>query len=382
MNPDYRTSTRQFNGGSTETFYLPLVGTWFDSDVYWANMDGDVVVDFFPSNSIKQSDTNAGAFAVNCSSMSLVIQTENLTSEDEKNHEVFHSQVIQSNRVLDWVPVREFSKTLTAGSQTTIDLDSVVGKCAGLVVMVRPTGASNTGNGKFDYVGLGPDARFDLVTAGNKSILGSGVPLDASYLKNEVWKSHFSTDYNTLKNAYYIPLTDNTKQAYHGVVNGLVDLNSSGHKLQITPGGAGSDCVQRIVAPNTPVAGRLKFSFKGEESSSLPFNATVPQISAAIDNIETVRNYPGGALSSTSDTTFSANANTNISFAGRRVMETLYVRTEGLVDSGANALSQDTVRDVRWGKDGFTSGTYDVDVYAMVYQTHHSKAGKITTELF
>jgi hypothetical protein len=142
-------------------------------------------VDFFPASSIIVS-TATPSFQIDCSAMSLLIQTENLTADDEKNHQHFHSQVVSSNRLIEWIPVREFSKTLTAGSQTTIDLDSVVGKCAGLVVLVRETGATNLNNGKSKYVSLGDESKWDIVSSGNKSILGSGVPLEGAYIQNEL----------------------------------------------------------------------------------------------------------------------------------------------------------------------------------------------------
>ena len=173
--------------------------------------------------------------SVDCNDISLIVETENLTREDEKSHQNYYSQVISSNRVLDWTPVDEYSKTLTANAVSTVDLDSVVGKCAGFVVIVRETGATNTNNKLFEYVDLGDTAQIDFITNGGKSILGSGVPLDAKYLRDEIWATHFSTNFNSKKNAYFIPFTQDAKNALHGVVDGYVTLNSSGHKLQIKP---------------------------------------------------------------------------------------------------------------------------------------------------
>jgi hypothetical protein len=143
--------------------------------------------------------------------MSLVIATENLTPSDEIDHSNFHGSVLSSNRTIDWIPVEEYSKELTTGSVATIELDSVVGQCAGLVCIVRQTGATNTDNGLFEYVSPGDDSQIDLITAGGKSILGSGVPVDAKYLKNEVWSSHFDADFGRQKNACFIPFASDMK---------------------------------------------------------------------------------------------------------------------------------------------------------------------------
>jgi hypothetical protein len=268
--------------------------------VYWSNIDGDVHVDFHPANTIVQSG-NASNPLVDTQTITLLVQTENLTSEDEKNHDVFHSTVIQSNRLIDWVPVREFGKSLTAGSQTTIDLDSIVGKAAGLVVMVRNTGASNVNNGKFNYISLGEDAKIDITTVGNKSILGSGVPLDGHYITNELWTTHFNTRFNHYKNGLFIPFTEDIKQAYKGVVNGYIDFDHSGHKLQITPGSVGKNTVQTFVRSSAPTAGNYRFLFKGEYSIPVAFNATTSVMAQRFSELVSVRTYPKGALVPTFD---------------------------------------------------------------------------------
>lgn len=195
---------KEYRSGDQITVYMPLVGTYIN-DHYFSNIQGDIVLDFVPANSIIAEAEDSGNVSVDCNDMSLIVETENFTAEDEKSHQVYHSQVISSNRVLEWVPVDEYSKTLTAGSNYNIDLDSVVGKCAGFVLIVRPTGATNANNKLFEYVDLGDTAQIDFITSGGKSILGSGVPVDAKYLRDEIWSTHFSTDFNRKRNASSSP---------------------------------------------------------------------------------------------------------------------------------------------------------------------------------
>jgi hypothetical protein len=388
MDSDWN-STKEFVGQRTKSYFLPLVGTWFDSDVYTQNLDGDIIVDFFPAGNIVK-EANAD-LQIDCSAMSLIIQTENLTSEDEKSHNHFHSHVIQADRQLDWIPVREFSKTLTSGSQTTVDLDSVVGKLAGLVCYVRQTGASNDDGQNFKYVDLGDDAKIDLVTSGNRSVLGSGVPLDGSYLKNELWKQHFTTDFN-VKNAIYLPFTEDTKRAYKGVVDGFIKMDGSGMKLVITPGSQGIDSVQVFVKNGgaVPTAGYFRVVFKGERSDVLDYDSTTASIKVAVEKMGTVKNYPGGPLTVTVDSTFDVGTGVvKFSCLKREVCDKFEIESS-MFENPADASSQKqytthmTKRahpDAVLGEDGFSSGVYDLECYALVYQNHYTRMGRVTTEL-
>jgi hypothetical protein len=179
------------------------------------------------------------------------------------------------------------------------------------------------------------------------------------------------------------------KQAYHGVVDGVVKFDSSGHKLQLTPAQAGEDTIIPLAITSLPTAGRYRFSFKGEQSVSLAFDASVIDMATAIQELHTAKNYPGGALAVTCQTQMDAvgGGYTYVNFTNREVPEQVYVVSEGLVDVSADAVGVNTIKDLesgvstrRPGKDGFTSGTYDIDCYALIYTDHHSKDGKISTE--
>lgn len=384
-------SGRELSDTRARTFYLPLLGSFFDSEQYWADIRGDVVVDVFPANTIV-SAASAASVTVDCTDMSLVIQTENLSSEDARSHEHFHSSVISSNRSVEWVPVREFGRTMTAGTQVNVDLDNVVGECAGLVCMVRQTGATNTGNGRFQYIDLGADARIDLVTAGNKSLLGSGVPLDGDFVRNELWPTHFNTDWNKHKNAVFVPFTSDIKAAYKGVVDGAVTFNGSGIKLQVTPGAAGVDTVQ--VAENTSVTpatnGLFYIEFKGQASVvMLGSAATAGSLSLVFDELETAQNYPGGPLTAQfSQAPGQGGGPIEVTFPGRYVPEPLRIVSVNLETATAEPVAYSTrvgsIRNTNCvvGTDGFVNGSYDVDVYALMYKTVHTKDGIISSETY
>jgi hypothetical protein len=336
MDPETWYPSREYVAAGDElTFYLPLIGTYL-SDHYFANIQGDIVLDFVPANSLLVS----GDVTVDCTSMSLIVETENLTAEDERSHQSYHSQVISSNRLLEWVPVEEFSRTLTANSTYNIDLDSVVGKCAGFVLLVKDTGATNANNKQFEYVDLGDTAKIDFVTSGGKSILGSGVPIDAKYLREEVWASHFSTKFSRQRNAYFIPFTNDGKNALHGVVDGYVSLNSSGHKLQIKPSASGTSAVQLLQTTfgSALDSGYYRLEFRGERTDALSYTTSAAAIKTALENLSTFKAYEGQSLTVTVSDDLSASATVSLTFpSGVDVQDKVTVISEGLTIAGGLA---------------------------------------------
>jgi hypothetical protein len=373
------------------TFFLPLVGSYLDINQYFANIQGDIVLDFVPSNNII-SDNDISGGSIDCDSMELIIETENLTNEDEKAHELYHNSVISSNRTLDFVPVIEYNKVLTANSVSTIDLDSVVGKTAGIVLMVKQTGATNEKNQSSSYVDLGDSATIDLQTSGGKSILGSGVPLTGQYIKNELWNVHFDTQYSQNRNAYFIPFTGDCRSALKGQIDGYLDLNSSGHKLQIKPAPVGKTAVQKIYihqrTQSTVDAGQYYIEFMGERTITLLPSHTTAYMKSVTEALSTMRNYKGGPLTVDFNRTVAFGFTISATLkSGVTVSEPIKFVNLTCVNSTGEQVGFSTFTnrhkdiDTRQGTSGFISGTYDVHAYALVYRDIHSHQGKISTEL-
>ena len=101
IQPDWA-AKGEYNEGDQITFYLPLVGSYLDINQYFANVQGDLVLDFVPAASIVTreghdlADANSDIVRVDCNSLDLIIETESLTREDEMAHDKYHSQVISS----------------------------------------------------------------------------------------------------------------------------------------------------------------------------------------------------------------------------------------------------------------------------------------------
>jgi hypothetical protein len=135
-------------------------------------------------------------------------------------------------------------------------------------------------------------------------------------------------------------------------------------------------------------------SFKGEETGFLGASASISDMKVALEGLSTMRNYPGGSLKVDFDTTvgapllFGARREITATFnSGFDVRDKIQIVGKSLVDglgASINFITENS-RSVNGrtvqGRSGFTSGTYDVHVYAMVYRDVHSSNGRLTTEL-
>jgi hypothetical protein len=301
----------------------------------------------------------------------MIIQTEHLTGEDEKQHEVFHKSVISSNRFLDVVPVNFYAKQLTAGQETKLECDSIHGQVAGMLLCVRPQGASNTNNGKFSYTNVG--GTYDLLDAGSTSILGSGVPLDEKYLRGEVWAKHFNNDFSQKKNCVWIPFCESSVGAFHGKKDGYVRMNGERNYLAITPRNTSGVSPEVDFQVNeVAISGSFRVSFRGELSDSIPWDVTNTELKDSLEIMSTFRDNPVpltvtvvGSPSTTTSTVITFDQQIN------EDLNSFEIIPEGL--SGVSGLITATPL-VTIGKAGFTSGLYDISLYAYV----HSKLLKDT----
>ena len=132
-------------------------------------------------------------------------------------------------------PVNFYNHRLTAGNVTKLELDSLRGEFSFLLLLIRATGATNNANGNFTFVGLGDDAKLDVLDPGSKSVLGSGTSIDEQYLRNYVWAKHFKTDMSRVKNIYHIPFGGNSLASFMGARDGSIYFDGSRNYLSVQP---------------------------------------------------------------------------------------------------------------------------------------------------
>jgi hypothetical protein len=169
-------------------------------------------------------------------------------------------------------------------------------------------------------------------------------------------------------------------------MDGVVNLDSSGHKVQIKPSAAGVAAIQSVdkVGVGAADVEYYKLVFRGCMTRSLAYNASVGDIKTELEGLRSFRNYEGQALTVTASGVM-ADGITFTFPSGIDVQDSVYVISEGVNVAGVELVFDTSVcvsddSNVTRGKSGFTSGQYDVSVYALVYKSVHVKDGELSTE--
>ena len=122
--------------------------------------------------------------------------------------------------------------------------------------------------------------------------------------------------------------------------------------------------------------GTFRFKWFGEFSSALNYTATAAAMKAAIEAMTASKEYPGGPVTVTCSAAFNAGASFTITFADARNYPRIQVAGDSLT-TAADKWSADTIVTTNAVR-GWTSGTYDVMLYAFRYQTIKHENGKLS----
>jgi len=216
---------------ANDTRYLPLLGSWIENvDLWFRNIEGDIVVDFYPRSQIIVANLDG---VINVESMDFVIQTEELSEHDMQIQTRFHNQFASEHNFLDVVPVNFYNYKLQGGTTSKFELDAVTGDVAFLVMYISNLDTSNP----ISHIPLGDDTRIDVLSPGSKSILGSGTGIELGFLKNKILPTHFHNDFILdNKNVIVIPFCSSVSKSMFGVKSGSMYFDGSRHYLSLTPG--------------------------------------------------------------------------------------------------------------------------------------------------
>lgn len=298
---------------------------------------------------------------------------------DAALHAKLHAKM-RAHRILEPQRLLITSKTLTAGTAATIDMDSFNGKFAFLAFGIRADSYAATSNGLIKFVDLGDEATYDLLDASGRSLTGKATRL--SLLKNQVYAHHFDSEkFQSNRNIYIIPFCTSIKRAFGGSLQGgFRTFDGSKIKLQITPSAAGTACVQTINM-NNPAndGGYYKLVFRGEMTNSLAYNADAAAIKAALEGLSTFKEYPGSPLTVTA----SGALTTDITLTFPSTLAPPQ-GAKDLVQVVSESLNDGTVADYNsttcttFGKAGFSTGsTYTVDIYGWKFRDLFYAGGQI-----
>ena len=296
-------------------------------------------------------------------SVHMIVRSVDLDGLDiqEQNKE---SKYHQSFIYLDVEKLAE-TKTLTAGSETKIDIDSFNGKSGFFLVVIKPS--SQTGTNRYKYYELGPDATVDVLGASGYSKLANGTPIKEHFLYK-----HFTdqTGNKALAGFYLIPYSEDVNACISGSLSGGYKQFSTSMRdqLSIKPDENGTSAVATLTRANsTNTAGYYRVATtKGYMSGTdLAYNTSIANIKSNFEAIPEVadRGYTvtvANDMTSSSPTTFTFHQHEDGDVFAEIGIPTIIPYS--LNNSGTNDSVSSSVA-TTYGRKGFVDGSYSVEVY-------------------
>lgn len=227
--------TTDGSGNASVTIFIPVIGGWIDNgDLYWKNLDGDLVFDFHPASDIRAT---GDTYAVDCTNMSFVIQNESVTDADAQAQHKFYSSVASEVIYMDPTPVNFYNETINASQKKNFKLDSLNGEVAFLVAYIKTQGAVSAHDQTTlaTVKDIGNDGTIDLVKSSGQSILGDGTAINHGYLKNFVLPKQFPSKFLDNTNAIIVPFGGSVIGSFNGHRDGGLYFNNSNYELSIVP---------------------------------------------------------------------------------------------------------------------------------------------------
>lgn len=311
----------------------------------------------------------SGSGTPSLSGFYLEILQHKLSAEAHDEHRKWF-KMPKVNRILEPQWITKTSQTLTASTETRFELDGFDGKFAFLVFGIRANSYAASSNGLIKFLDLGSEATWDILDTSNKSIHGKATRL--SLQRNHLNSHHIHAEkFLSNRNLYLIPFVNDIKLAFHGVLDGNFRFNKTKLSLAITPSAAGTSCVQTINC-NNPAndGGYYKLMFRGEMTNSLAYNADAAAIKAALEGLQTFKDYPGGPLTVTASGALTTDI--TLTFPAtvdppQEAKDLVQVVNESLNDGGVAEYTSSSVTTA--GKKGWTTGSsYTIDIYGWKFR--------------
>lgn len=368
LNDEYWTDGT-IKAGSTRKFYLRF---WESEDefinTYVKKDKGYTQITLTLADSVKSGGSGTvGISDIRLISKEIRIPPKIRAGVDQPNR-------LQERRTLWWHEVRETAQVLTASTETEIDLNKIKGDCPFLLLAIRDQNYSATNSTNHQFHALGDGALIN-VKSYDKELLSLGSDMPIEYLQHNIWSEHLDTAKFAGRNLYLIPFCRSVKLAIQGSKNGYHRFDGSRKNvLHIKPGAAGTSQVQTINLNNAANdGGYYQLSFKGDITDALAYNANAAAIKAALEALPSFKNYPGKPLTVTASG--AATTDFTLTFDSEAVPPT------DLVQLIPTSLNDGTVADyastaiTTEGKQGWTTATVDLRVYAPIFRKIDRKGG-------
>jgi hypothetical protein len=282
--PDGR--TRQ--SGEVFNFIIPLPNLWLvgENPSMWKN---DVVIQIYGVSGIVVS----GSGTITLNDLDLVLETH-IPDDADGGHAQHHSEK-RVRRFLEAVYVNENTKTLTASTETKVDLSNFVGHSPFMIFGIKnataPTNSSNVDN---LFLDLGDLARIDIKDQANASQYGQGSAPYEYFLQEYLYPKLFPGVLNR-RGCVVVPFSNNGADSYRGMVNGFHSFLGDRQYLSITPDAAGQAEIHSVDHSATLTAGFVTINvhtdFGSSSTGPLSYDTTAAAAKAAVDDLPICRKF-------------------------------------------------------------------------------------------
>jgi len=357
------------------SFMLPLNSALWQEGLHWGAAKHDMVLYLTPDTTI----VAAGAGIPTCSNFALIIEGERLPPNMMEALEKHSRMSAPAVLFCEPTPNYALNKPMQVG-QNLIDLSNLSGRVSFLQLLIRPAGHTNVGNGHWKYLNIGDNqsASIDVLNASSSSVMG-GTPIPSKYIKNELWMHNFNNSHSACKSIYMIPHSTDIAGNFQGKFSGYREY-IAGQKDQLQINCAAPINEVQTLTPSTASldGGRFQFSFRGELSESLPFNATTAAMSAAIAKM---RVFERNSVTAVFSKLISAAGPTTVTFTTPETngLEGDLLTVVGNVTLAAAPAGVVTTVTTA-GRDGLVPGNYDIVVYGYVIKMCTFAGGELTVD--
>jgi hypothetical protein len=358
--------------GKSVDYYLELPGSWVEIvKPFIGNFKGDILCRLYTRNGV----TASGSGTLALSQLDLILEHDDLSESDKSLHIQQYENNVLRHTYLDIIHISE-TKTCTASSETKFSLENLVGKCAFMLFCLRSS-TSSTSNAITNYADIGDTCQVDILGPQNQKLLGHGTPIYGKELKSFMSK-HFPGSLAKYKNVYLIPFCHNAMKAFTHT-DGYMYFHGENYNLSLTFPAAGTSEVQTITLTNPANdGGYYQLAYKGYITDSLAYNANAAAIKAALEALPSIIDdgltvTASGAATATFTLTFSPAK--QVAYSNGHNANLVKIIPTSLNDGGVFEIGATTVTTV--GAAGFTTGTYQLDLYAFVYRDFFCDGGRV-----
>jgi hypothetical protein len=304
--------------------------------------------------------------------MTLYLQEEMYPEDEHKQlDDLYRSMVVERKVVM--VATRQQTQTLSASTAITpIQLSQFADQDVGALHVYIRSSTSNTSGRLRILQTIGPNGSFSIeLNNENFEMLGNQI------LKYQLKQNDNAFHYVNPEHQRYYPSIDifyaDPALLFTQSTSTNIRRFNGNELLKITPDAVGTNEIQTITLTNAGNdGGYYQLAFRGDIMSSLVYNANAAAIKAALEALPSMKR---SGLTVTASA--AATSTFTLTFAPPHpIVDLVTIIPTSLNKAATFEIGSSAVTTP--GVDGFTAGTYTIDIYALCFQDAHiNPSGKI-----